>query len=116
MPILCPRRGRFNSFFFFFKQKTAYEINGYTFYTEEKDMKSEYQNSGVTMEAYTGKIKKRYYRRIEEIWELSYAGEKVPMFRFRWAKNIIKEDRYFTTMVIPEAKSKIAGANVTAKN
>ena len=38
------------------------------------------------------------------------------MFRVRWAKSVLKEDRYFTTMVIPEAKSKIAGANVTAKN
>ena len=95
----------------------AYDINGYTFYTEAKDMKSDgYQNSGVTMESYTGNDKDRYYGRIEEIWELSYAGEKVPMFRVRWAKNVIKEDRYFTTMVIPEAKSKTAGANVTAKN
>src|SRR3954471_4511757 len=25
----------------------AYDINGYTFYIEEKDMKSNYQNSGV---------------------------------------------------------------------
>ena len=38
------------------------------------------------------------------------------MFRVRWAKSVIKEDRYFTTMVIPEAKSKTAGANITAKN
>jgi hypothetical protein len=38
------------------------------------------------------------------------------MFHVRWAKNVIKEDRYFTTMVIPEAKSKTASANVTAKN
>jgi hypothetical protein len=38
------------------------------------------------------------------------------MFRVRWAKNVVKEDRYFTTMVIPEAKSKTAGANITAKN
>ena len=94
----------------------AYDINGYTFYTEEKGMKSDYQNSGVTMEAYTGNVKKRYYGRIEEIWELSYAGERVPMFRVRWAKNIVKEDWYFTTMVILEVKSKTAGANVTAKN
>ena len=95
----------------------AYDINGYTFYTEAKDMKSDgYQNSGVTMESYTGKDKDRYYGRIEEIWELSYAGEKVPMFRVRWAKSVLKEDRYFTTMVIPEAKSKTAGANVTAKS
>ena len=95
----------------------AYNINSYTFYTEDKDMKSDgYQNSGVTMESYTGNDKERYYGRIEEIWELSYAGEKVPMFRVRWAKSVLKEDRYFTSMVIPEAKSKIAGANVTAKN
>ncbi|KAK1684682.1 hypothetical protein QYE76_045530 [Lolium multiflorum] len=61
----------------------AYDINGYTFYTEEKDMKSDYQNSGVTMESYTGDVKQRYYGKIEEIWELSYAGENVPMFRVR---------------------------------
>ncbi|KAK1660477.1 hypothetical protein QYE76_048636 [Lolium multiflorum] len=36
-----------------------YDINGYTFYTEEKDMKSDYQNSGVTMESYTGEEKRR---------------------------------------------------------
>ncbi|KAK1628263.1 hypothetical protein QYE76_002578 [Lolium multiflorum] len=83
----------------------AYDINGYTFYTEEKDMKSDYQNSGVTMESYTGDVKQRYYGKIEEIWELSYAGENVPMFRVR----------HFTTMVIPEAKSKTAGAKVTEK-
>jgi hypothetical protein len=94
----------------------AYDINGYTFYTKEKDSNCDYQNSGVTMEAYTGDVKQRSYRRIEEIWELSYAREKVPMFRVRWAKNIVKEDRYFTTMVIPEAKSKTGGANVTTKN
>ena len=91
----------------------AYDINGYTFYTEEKDMKSDYQNSEVTMEAYNGKVKKRYYRRIEEIWELSYAGETVPMFRVRWAKSIVKEDQYFTTMVIPDAKSKNASRKLS---
>ena len=69
----------------------------------------------VESEWITGNDKDRYYGRIEEIWELSYAGEKVPMFCVRWAKSIIKEDRYFTTMVVPEAKSKTAGANVTAK-
>ena len=37
----------------------------------------------------------------------------MPIFWVRWAKNIEKEGRYFTTMVIPEAKS---SANVQAKN
>ena len=91
----------------------AYDINGYTFYTEEKDRNCEYQNSGVTMESLIGDVKERYYGRIDEIWELDYCGEKVPMFRVRWAKSVKKEDKYFTTMVIPEAKS---SANATAKN
>ena len=34
----------------------AYDINGYTFYTDAKDMNSEYQNSGVTMEAMTSDV------------------------------------------------------------
>ena len=50
----------------------AYDINGYTFYTEDKDMNSDgYQNSWVTMESYTGNDKDSYNGRIEEIWELS---------------------------------------------
>jgi hypothetical protein len=35
------------------------------------------------------------------------------MFWVRWAKNVEKQGRYFTTMVIPEAKSSV---NVQAKN
>ena len=38
------------------------------------------------------------------------------MFRVRWAKSVEKEGRYFTTMVIPEAKSKTAVTKVNAKN
>jgi hypothetical protein len=94
----------------------AYDINGYTFYMEAKDENSYYPNSGVTMESYTGDVKLRHYGRIKEIWELDYSGEKVSMFRVRWAKSVVKEDCGFTTMCIPEAKSKSAGVNVTAKN
>ena len=68
----------------------AYDINGYTFYMEQKDRNCDYQNSGVTMESYTGDVKKRYYERNEEIWELDYYGEKVPMFHVRWAKIVEK--------------------------
>ena len=91
----------------------AYDINGYTFYTEEKDNNCDYQNSGVTGIFYTGNVPERYYGRIEEIWELDYVTAKVPMVRVRWAKSVEKEDRYFTTMVIPP-KSKTTGANVPA--
>ena len=31
----------------------SYDINGYTFYTEAKDMDSDYQNSGVTIQCMT---------------------------------------------------------------
>jgi hypothetical protein len=94
----------------------AYDINGYTFHTEKMDQSSEHQNSGVIMLSYTDEestVNERFFRRIEEIWELNYCGEKMPMFRVRWAKNIEKEGRYFTTMVIPEAKS---SSNIQAKN
>jgi hypothetical protein len=47
----------------------AYDINGYTFYTEAKDINSDFQNSGVTMECMTGDnaATERFYGRIEEI-------------------------------------------------
>ena len=94
----------------------VYDINDYTFYMEEKFKNCDYQSSGVTGIFYTDDVMERYYGRIEDIWELDYCGEKVSMFRVRWAKSVVKEDRYFTTMVIPEAISKYAGANFTAKN
>jgi hypothetical protein len=93
----------------------AYDINGYRFYTEERDMSSEYQNSGVTMLSYADDevtIEERFFERIEKIWELDYAEEKVSMVHVRWAKSIQKEGRYFTTMVIPDASAK----NASTKN
>jgi hypothetical protein len=93
----------------------AYDINGYTFYMEERDKGGNYQNSSVTMVSYTGEEKKRYYGKIEEIWELNYIGEKLLMFRVRWATNITEEDEYFTTMCMPEA-NKSKTKNPTAQN
>ena len=69
----------------------------------------EYQNSGVTMEFMTGSdnsATERFYGRVEEIWELDYSGlHNATMFRVRWAKNVERENRYFSTMTIPDAKS-----------
>jgi hypothetical protein len=44
----------------------GYDINGYTFYTEEQDKKSTYQNSGVCVDAYdvVGQDKNMYYGQI----------------------------------------------------
>ena len=74
----------------------AYDINGYTFYTKAKDMDSDDQNSGVTMECMTGRdngATERFYGRVEEIWELDYSGlHNATMFRVRWAKYVEREN------------------------
>ena len=44
-----------------------YDINGYTFYTEPKDKKCDYQNSGVMKLHLTKNESNGYYDRIEEI-------------------------------------------------
>jgi hypothetical protein len=47
----------------------GYDINGYTFYTEQQDKKSTYQNNGVRVDAYdaTSQDKNMYYDQIQEI-------------------------------------------------
>ena len=70
----------------------SYDINGYTFYTEQQDKKSTMQNSGVTLiavstqysstnhEARSIIAKDSYYGVIQEIWELKYnASTIVPL-------------------------------------
>jgi hypothetical protein len=61
----------------------GYDINGYTFYTEQQDKKRIYQNSGVRVDAYdvTGQDKNMYYAQIQEIWELDFHDFKIPLFR-----------------------------------
>ena len=57
----------------------------------------------------------RFYGRVEEIWELDYSGRhNTTMFRVRCAKDVERENRHFTTMTIPDAKS--ATVNTIAKN
>jgi hypothetical protein len=60
----------------------GYDINRYTFYTEQQDKKSMYQNSGVHVDAYDvmGQDKNMYYGQIQEIWELDFHGFKIPLF------------------------------------
>jgi hypothetical protein len=51
----------------------AYDINGYTFYTEKKDHSTNTRTWGVTMLSYADEestVNERFFRRIEEIWEL----------------------------------------------
>jgi hypothetical protein len=47
----------------------AYDINGYTYYTKEKDKKSVIQNSGIRIEAIDPQgLKTTYYGYIHDIW------------------------------------------------
>jgi len=65
----------------------GYDINGYIFYTIDQDKKSMYQNSTIHVDAFDRKMQKTvYYVQIEEIWELSYLGFKVPVFQCRWVQ------------------------------
>ena len=60
----------------------AYDINGYTYYTDAKDSKYVNQNNGVRIEAFDGSGRKiLYFGIIEEIWELDYGRDiTVPCF------------------------------------
>ena len=66
------------------------------------------------MECMTGSdngAAKRFYGRVEEIWELDYSGlHNATMFHVRWAKNVERENRSCTTLSIPDAKSATVNA------
>jgi hypothetical protein len=75
-----------------------YDINGYTFCTEQRDKKSTYQNSGVRVDAddVTGQDKSMYYGQIQEIWELDFHGFMIPLFLCNWVRAImgVVKDKY----------------------
>jgi hypothetical protein len=68
----------------------GYDINGYTFYTEQQDKKSTHKNSGVYVNAYdvTDQDKNMYYGQIQEIWELNFHSFKIPLFCYNWVDAI----------------------------
>ncbi|XP_076941291.1 uncharacterized protein LOC143610795 [Bidens hawaiensis] len=95
------------------KSYQGYDINGYTFYTSDRDKKSAVQNSGVTLIASTTELygqrretmikiaKDSYYGVIQEIWELDYHDFKIPLFRCKWVNNRtgVQVDKYGFTLV-----------------
>jgi len=80
----------------------GYDINGYTFDTFAQDQKSTYQNSGVRIDALDNNMQQTvYYGQIEEIWEHTYSGFKIPIFRCRWVhgtKGVMKDKYGFMTV------------------
>src|SRR5438132_6244743 len=66
----------------------GYDINGWTFYTKKKDMKSTRQNSGICMESLdSAGNKNTYYGFIEDIIELDYGRNlQVPVFKCKLAR------------------------------
>jgi hypothetical protein len=81
----------------------AYDINGYTHYTKEKDKKSVAQNSGIHIEAIDPQgLKTTYYGYIHDIWKLDYGLIiRIPVFRCQWVKhpNGVNVDNYGPTLV-----------------
>uniref|UniRef100_A0A803N0V5 Transposase-associated domain-containing protein n=1 Tax=Chenopodium quinoa TaxID=63459 RepID=A0A803N0V5_CHEQI len=74
---------------------SSYQINGYTFYTKDRDKETTMQNSGVSvlaqaMHISSGKDKNpiyadmTYYGIINDIWELDYRTFQVPIFSCNW--------------------------------
>ena len=84
----------------------GYDINGYTFWTEGRDLKSSStQNSGVTLVASSREFASSkdkspvdaelsYYGRIQEIWELDYCDFTVALFKCKWVDNIRRNVQY----------------------
>jgi hypothetical protein len=81
----------------------AYDINGYTYYTKEKDKKSVAQNSDIRIKAIDPHgLKTTYYRYIQDIWKLDYSVRmRIPIFRCQWVKylNGVNVDNYGLTLV-----------------
>jgi hypothetical protein len=71
------------------KSWQAYDINGCTFYTKAKDIRSQCQNSDVRVDAEDNKWQKNaYYGSIEEIWELNYGMSiQITIFKSQWVKH-----------------------------
>jgi hypothetical protein len=80
----------------------AYDINGYTYYTKEKDKRSVVQNSGIHIEAFDPLgVKTTYYGYIQDIWELNYdARLQIPIFKCQWVKHLngVSVDNYGLTL------------------
>jgi hypothetical protein len=81
----------------------AYGINGYTYYTKEKDKKSVAQNSGIRIEAIDPQgLKTTYYGYIQDIWKLNYGLRiRISVFMCQWIKhpNCVNIDNYGLTLV-----------------
>jgi hypothetical protein len=53
----------------------AYDINGYTYYTKEKDKRSIAKNSGIHIKPFDPLgVKTTYYGYIQDTWELDYGA------------------------------------------
>jgi hypothetical protein len=81
----------------------AYDINGYTYYTKEKDRRSVAQNSGIRIEAFDPlEVKTTYYGYIQDIWELNYGARlQIPVFKCQCVKHLngVRVDNYGLALV-----------------
>jgi hypothetical protein len=81
----------------------GYDINEYTFYTEQQDKKNMYQNSGLRVDAYDvrGEAKSMYYGQIQETYELDFHSFKILLFCCNWVdaiKGVVKDKYMFISV------------------
>jgi hypothetical protein len=79
------------------------DINGYTYYTKEKDRRSVAQNSGFRIETFDPLwVKTTHHGYIQDIWKLDYGARlQIPVFKCQWVKhpNGVSVDNYGLTLV-----------------
>jgi hypothetical protein len=65
------------------------DINGYTYYTKEKDKRSVAQNSGIRIEPFDPLgVKTTYYGYIQDMWELNYSARlQIHVLKCEWVKH-----------------------------
>jgi hypothetical protein len=102
------------------KSWQAYDINGCTFYTKAKDIRSRCQNSDVRVDAEDNKWQKNaYYGSIEEIWELNYGMSiQITIFKSQWVKHpqgVEIDDYGFTIIDLTNVGHKVVLAATVAQ-
>ena len=98
---------------------SGYIINGFRFFTKDRDDTSSVQNSGVavmaeTMQVCSSKDKKpivsdmTFFGTIQQIWELDYVVSKVVVFKCKWVDSSrgVKVDDGFTVVDLSKTSHK----------
>jgi hypothetical protein len=81
----------------------AHDINGYTYYTKQKDRRSVAQNSDIRIDAFDPLgVKITYFGNLHDIWELDHGARlQISVFKCQWVKHLngVSMHNYGLTLV-----------------